>query len=285
VFGHYYYGIGPEADQAQSYPLVQNARVKILSSWFNGTKDLAWMTGWQGAGVNNWWTRGYVLHVIVYDNAANDPTCNCRRWPISAQYLQDMQRLGQIFSGPNDGRHIVLFSLDTELQTYIQPNNQYNSTTAWYYDQLQATLLQARTRIRAAAPNALVSFSWGGWQTRWDDPATGAGMSMIPHFATTMRTMDFMSFQAMQNDSNVNDILTNVRVFGAYNHHLMVSHYLPDNQSQTTYNNDIGAFFTASFVSTTRAGGLFAFSFMSSTLMTAGWPLTTCAAGVNQFTQ
>jgi hypothetical protein len=196
-----------------------------------------------------------------------------------------LQRVAQVFAGPNDGRHVVLFSLNTEFQTYIQPNNQYNSTTKWYYDQLQSNMLQARARIRAVAPNALVSLSWGGWQTRWNDPANGGGLSMIPYFASTMRQMDFVSFQAMQNDTNVNDILTNVRVFGAYNRHLMVSHYLPDNQSQTTYNNDIGTFFTQSFVNQTRSGGLFAFSFMSATDMNAGWPLNTCVAGVNQYTQ
>jgi hypothetical protein len=285
VFDRFLYGIGPEAyPDALAAPLTRSAKVRVLTSWFNGTKDLAWITGWQGTMVNDWWTRGYVLHVVVYDNAPNDPTCQCRRWPISAQFSQDLARVAQVFAGPNDGRHVVLFSLATEFQTYIEPNNQYNSATAWYYDELQRNLLETRRRIRANAPNALVSFSWGGWQTRWDNPSKGEGRSMIPHFANTMRQMDFVSFQAMQDDSNANDILTNVAVFGAYNRHLMVAHYLPNGQSQSVFNADIGRFFTSEFVNKTRAGGLFAFSFMSTTLMGPGGPLEACIAGVNRFT-
>ena len=56
------------------------------------------------------------------------------------------------------------------------------------------------------APNAKVSLGWGGWQTRFDDPSTGAGRSMFAYFADVMRASDFQSFQAMQTDSNAADV-------------------------------------------------------------------------------
>jgi hypothetical protein len=284
IFSRYLYGIGPEASGAVADPLTRSSRIGILTSWFNGAQDLGWMSAWRGHMVNDWWDHGYVLHLIVYDPTPLDPACTCKRWPISDRFPSDMAQLSQIFAGPNDGKHTVLFSLDTEFQTYIQPNNQYNSATAWYYERLQSNLLRSRAAIKTAAPNALVSFSWGGWQTRWDDPVNGGGRSMIPHFAQTMRQMDFVSFQAMQTDANVADILQNARSFRIYNPHLMVSHYGPDNGSSSTFINDIAGFFTTSFVDQTRGAGLFGFSFLNANLMRAPGTLAACIAGINQFT-
>jgi hypothetical protein len=38
-------GLGPEADGAEHDPLVRDAPIHMLTSWYNGPGDLAWMTG------------------------------------------------------------------------------------------------------------------------------------------------------------------------------------------------------------------------------------------------
>jgi hypothetical protein len=44
----------------------------------------------------------------------------------------------------------------------------------------------------------------------------------------------------------------------------MLAHYKPDNGSQTTFNADVAAILTDSFLTSTTANGLFARSFMDS---------------------
>src|SRR5206468_2783224 len=129
---------------------------------------------------------------------------------------------------------------------------------------LQANLLAARDIVKRRAPGSLVSLSWGGWQTKFDDPATGAGRSMIPHFADTMRQMDFLSFQAMDNDpgGNAAGILRNAAFFHQYNPHLMVSHWKPDNNNVDVLKGDINDFAQPNFFYTLRQNGVFAMSIM-----------------------
>ncbi len=73
----------------------------------------------------------------------------------------------------------------------------------------------ARSAARAyLTARAKVSLGWGGWQTRFDDPSTGAGRSMFPYFDDVMRASDFQSFQAIQSDSNVADVRAMTRLLG-----------------------------------------------------------------------
>jgi hypothetical protein len=46
-------GMGPEADVARTSPLVRRAPVRMLTSWYNGPGDLAWMAAWRAV-----WSRG-----------------------------------------------------------------------------------------------------------------------------------------------------------------------------------------------------------------------------------
>lgn len=262
------FGIGPEADQAVRLPLVQEAPVGILSSWFNRPRDLAFFKGWKSSGeIEAWWARGQVPHVITFEDVT--PGLGHRPYHISDQFLADVRELAAVFAGPADGKHPVLFTLATEFQTYVDPHNGYNLQTAWYYDRLIANLRQAREEIRRIAPNAFVGISWGGWQTRWDIPATGTGLSMIPFFGDLMRSMDFVSFQAMANEpfQNLQDIERGLSVFSTYNPRLMVSHYMPDNRSPSTFSSDVTALFAGDYLAQARAKGLFAFSFMDGALL------------------
>jgi len=293
VFRGLLFGLGPEADQAVQSPLVLNSQAKILTCWFNRSADLSLFRYWYESGkIAGWWSRSYVLHVITWEQPTTDPPTP---YHVSPKYVADMAQLAGYLAGPNDGRHVVLFSLATEFQTFVQPNNVHNSQTGGYYDRLQSNLLQARDRIKSFAANALVSFSWGGWQTRWDAPADGGGLSMIPFFAQTMQQMDFISFQAMERTYpvNVENIKCNCDVFRQYNPHLMVSHYKPDyiagdptsmQQARDTLNAEVKDIFTPSFISYVHDRGLFGFSFMSEELILTDQESQPIIDGMNTYT-
>jgi PA14 domain len=125
-----------------------------------------------------------------------------------------------------------------------------------------------QTRLAQEAPNAQVSLGWGGWQTRWDDPASGAGRSMFAYFADVLRASDFQSFQAMQSDTNIADVRAMVRTLGAYGP-VMLAHYKPDNGSQTTFDQDLRTMLTDSYLAEVTQAGLFAWSFMDNKNLSA----------------
>jgi hypothetical protein len=61
---------------------------------------------------------------------------------------------------------------------------------------------------------------------------------MVPYFADVLMASDFQSFQAMQSDSNVEDIRAMVKLLGPYGP-VMLAHYKPDNASQATFESDL----------------------------------------------
>ena len=81
--------------------------------------------------------------------------------------------------------------------------------------------------------------------------------------------MEFVSFQAMESapGENAIDITADLRILRAYNPHLMVSPYKPDNDSAATMRTDLQNIFQDDFVQRARQLGLFAFSFMDSNLL------------------
>jgi hypothetical protein len=136
-----------------------------------------------------------------------------------------------------------------------------NAETNAYYRALKDRYLEALAVFHQYAPNARVSLGWGGWQTRWDDPAQGAGRSMFQYFDDVMRASDFQSFQAMQNDSNVEDVRAMTHLLGAYGP-VMLAHYKPDNGSASTFEQDLRAMLTDAYLADVTSAGLFAWSFM-----------------------
>jgi hypothetical protein len=246
----------------------------MLSSWYNGPGDLNWMSGWRTTLVPQAYAAGYALHVIVWtgDPEVSVPTrygtaCG-RSYPLSAGFVSDMARLADIFAG--NGSRPVYFTLFTEFQTYPCTDDAWNPNpeTLNYYKALKDQYLAAASTIRVHAPNAKVSLGWGGWQTRWDSPATGGGRSMFQYFADVMRASDFQSFQAMQSDTNVQDVRNMTAVLGQYGP-VMLAHYKPDNGSQATFDADMAAMMTPSYLSEVNHLGLFAMSFMDSVNLSA----------------
>jgi hypothetical protein len=269
------FGIGTEADKAEQTALVRQAPVRLLTSWYNGPNDLSWMSGWRTGTVPRAYAAGFALHLIVWTgdaettlSTAYGPACG-RGYPLSSGFLGDMRQLAQVFAGAATGPplYITLFS---EFQTYPCVDNEWSpdAATTNYYRALKAQYLAAYAIFHQYAPNARVSLGWGGWQASWDSPANGGGRSMFGYFADVMRASDFQSFQAMADQSNVQNIRDMVSILGGYGP-VMLAHYKPDNGSQTTFDADVRAIFTDAFMSEQVRAGLFAVSFMDDTNMSA----------------
>jgi hypothetical protein len=262
------FGLGSEASSAFTDPLTAEAPVKMLSSWYNGPGDLSWLKWWKTGVIPKAYAAGDALHVIVYSNDANATIATkygnaCgRAYPLSAGFLTDMDSLAKLFAGTAGGPPLYV-TMFTEFQTYPCNGNGWSVTpeATHYYQALKDQYLAALAIFHRDAPNAKVSLGWGGWQTRWDDPATGSGRSMFSHFADVMKASDFQSFQAMQSDTNLNDIVAMTQTLGAYGK-VMLAHYKPDNGSQATFDADTKTIFSDAYLQKVTALGLFAFSFM-----------------------
>ena len=268
LFHSFLWGVGTEADQVGDTAWLHDTPAKILTCWFNRHEDLAVFKYWHDVGhIARWQMDGYIIHIVTWEPLPNTGGS----YHVSAQWLDDVQTVAGYFAGPPGLPQppTVLWSLATEIQTFGEPDNVWNDQTAPYYARLQANLLTARDRIKAQAPGSLVSLSWGGWQTAYDDPAVGGGLTMIPHFADTMRQMDFVSFQAMGNGAgdNAAAIRRNAAYFHQYNPHLMVAHWKPDNNDSNVLKGDLAAFAQPGFVAELRQNGVFAISMMDQTLI------------------
>jgi hypothetical protein len=273
------FGMGPEADVARGTPLVRQAPVQMLTSWYNGPGDLDWMATWRGGEVPRAYAAGYSLHLVVYTGDAEEPmttphgqACG-RRYPLSGRFLDDMRRLARIFAGPAGGPRLYV-SLFTEFQTYPCSDNAWSADPAAtaYYRTLKDRYLATQAIFHQLAPNSRVSLSWGGWQARWDDRATGAGRSLFRHFSDVLGAADFQSFQAMATDSNTADIRAMVRALGAYGP-VMLAHYKPDNGSGAVFAADLRAILTDRYLAEVTRHGLFALSFMDGTNLAASTEL------------
>jgi hypothetical protein len=269
------FGLGPEANGARSARLARQAPVRMLTSWYNGPGDLAWMVGWKDSLVPQAYADGYAMHLIVWTGDAEGSistpygTACGRRYPLSSRFPDDMRRLARIFAGAANGPRLYV-SLFTEFQTYPCTDNAWNASREVnaYYRALKDRYREAAATFHQQAPNARVSLSWGGWQTRWDDPATGAGRSLFQHFADVLRASDFQSFQAMATDSNVRDIRAMVRTLGVYGP-VMLAHYQPDNGSKAVLQADLHAILSDGYLEDVTRDGLFAMSFMDANSLAA----------------
>lgn len=253
------FGIGPEADGAVTAALVQEAPARMLTSWYNGPNDLNWMQYWQDDFVPGLYEQGFALHVVIFSDGPENGTPCGRQYPISEEINADMARLARIFGGSATDAPLFV-TLFTEFQTYPCQDNQWIGADA-YYATLKAKMLEIRDIFHANAVNARVSIGWGGWQTRWDDPSKGGGLSLFTHFSDVMAAMDFQSFQAMQGDGNLDDVRDMTGILGSYGP-VMLAHYKPDNGSQATFDADTKSMLTDGYLAEVTGLGLFAWSFM-----------------------
>ena len=269
------FGMGPVASSARKSRLVTQSPVRMLSTWYNDPTDLRWAMNWKHDLVTQLYAANYSLHIIVFTDGpevqistAYGSACG-RTYPLSDRFLDDMRQLAQTFAGTTNGPPLYI-TLFTEFQTYACVDNAWNpdAPTTAYYRALKDRYRAALAVFHQHAPNARVSLGWGGWQTRWDDPSIGAGRSMFQYFADLMRASDFQSFQAMQSDSNIADVHAMVGTLGQYGP-VMLAHYKPNNRSQATFERDICALLTEQSMYDLASAGLFAWSFMDETNLSA----------------
>lgn len=163
-------------------------------------------------------------------------------------WLDDCRRMARRVKAPNDGKHLVLFCLETEFNCY--PGLGSEGRDAWVY--WGQWMRDTRRVIKEIAPNALVSFSFGGWEA-WGDPTRDGALTRA------LQDMDFISFQSMWPcvaqedwirdpaatdarekrrysgafgekphvwDYHIDEILMLAEKLHKYNSHLFISHYM-----------------------------------------------------------
>jgi hypothetical protein len=266
------FGLGPEADTARRSALVRDAPVRMLTSWFNGSSDLSWMSRWRPSVVLPAYRKGLALHLVVWDGGsegplqtAHGPACG-RAYAVSNQFLEDMRVLARTFAGgPGDVLYVTLFA---EFQTYPCRDNAWSpdpQTTA-YYEALKDQYLKALAIFQAEAPNARVSLGWGGWQASWDNPAIGGGRSLFKHFADVMRLSAFQSFQSLASPTAVRDAIGMTRALARYGP-VMLAFYKPFGSTPFAQLPLLSSFLSASNLAQLRRDGLFALSFMDTSFL------------------
>jgi hypothetical protein len=245
----------------------------MLSSWFNSTSDLTWISRWRNDVIPRAYAAGYALHLIQWASDSQTSkistrygTACGRAYPLSPQFLQDMTQLAQIFRGPPRSRlYVTLF---TEFQTYAC------SEDAWSADpQSTAYFMALKDQYRAAlkifhtlAPNSAVSLGWGGWQTEWNAPTTGGGRSLFDHFADVLKESDFESFEVINTSREAADLPGMASELGRFGP-VMLAYYRPDGEGTPVASADLKAFLSQASLSRLTRSRLFAISFMDDRFM------------------
>jgi len=268
------FGLGPEADGARRSRLAASTRIRMLSSWYNGPADLSWMTGWRSTEIRHDYAAGYALHLIVYSSGPHTEMASrygsaCgEAYPLSARFLPDMERLARTFSAPRGARlYVTLFS---EFQTYACNGNEWSGDprTEAYFRALADQYRNALAIFHRLARNSAVSLGWGGWQTRWDAPATGGGRSLFAHFSDVMRSSDFESFEVINSASASADILGMTRELGRFGP-VMLAYFKPSPQSADGGASQLRAVLSASSLRSLIGARMFALSFIDDSFLSA----------------
>ena len=265
--------------------LVQDLSPQFLAGWLNSFDnrhgDLSFWRTWHEQGLlSAWFSQGYSLQVITWENDEVIPT---GEYHISKQYLEDLEEMDGYIRKANYKGKPTYWTLETEFSYWRLPADTYNATTAKYYQALMQNLLQARAVIKRQLPNAWVAPSWGGWIVTFDYPSRGSGRSMIPPFTPLLKQMDGIAFQAMRpkpageynpelkrpDPGNPEQIRQCCEVFSKYSKSLMVSHYEPaikeshpNGGRADTVTRDFAIMMRPAWLKTVTRLGLNKFSFM-----------------------
>lgn len=262
------FGIGSQAGPAMDFRLVKEAPVHMLTSWYNGTKDLEWMQVQKNDLIPRLYKNHFVVHLITWTDlpeehieTAYGPACG-RPYPVSTQVVEDMKQLAQIYNG-NGPMYVSLF---TEFQTYTCADNNWVGNEN-YWQALKDNYRKIKDIFHEYAPQSKVAISWGGWQSRYDDTVNKGGRSLFPYFADILKESDFTAFQAMESDTNIDEIVNMTNILDSYRRPVMLAHYKPSSGSHTVFDKDVTTLFTDEMIQKLISNGLFAISFMDSELI------------------
>jgi len=261
------FGVGTEASGDRAGTLAKSAPLGMLDSWYNGPSDLSWMAGWENSEVPRDYAAGYEMHLIVWSGEPRTTlstpyglACG-QRYPLSPEFLANMERLAEIFRPPaNRTLYVTLFS---EFQTYACNGNEWSGSaqTTAYYRALKAQYLAALKIFHRVAPGSKVSLGWGGWQARWNGPTTGAGRSLFEHFADVMRASDFESFEVINSKTDTSDILGMTQILQRYGN-VMLAYYRPPEGGASVTREHLNAVLAPEFLAKVAGLRMFAMGFM-----------------------
>jgi hypothetical protein len=262
------FGLGTEANGDRTGTLAKSAPLGMLSSWYNGPSDLSWMSGWETSEVPRDYAAGYDMHLIVWSGEARTTfstpfgTACGKAYPVSQEFLADIERLARIFR-PADGRTLYV-TLFTELQTYACNGNEWSGSpqTTAYYEALKSQYTAAMGIFHRLAPGSKVSLGWGGWQARWNGPATGAGKSLFKHFAGVMHASDFESFQMLGSATDTTDILAMTQQLKRYGP-VMLAYYRPPEGGVSVTREHLKSVLAPAFLEKLTRLRLFSMAFVS----------------------
>lgn len=258
------FGIGDNVYGAPATRMVKEAPVKMITSWYSGTDTLAETLN-ATSQVAKTYAAGFDQHLVVWLQQNPKATVQTKygaacgiSYPISTRFADDMRQIAQEYAPPA-GRKLYV-SMFFEVQVYGCQEQQWNGNEA-YFAALKDSYRTALTTFHTSAPGSKVALGWGGWQVNWDDPATGAGVSMIDHFGDIMRASDFQSFGSLSETrgENLSQITKFTPLLHSYGGKVMLSPFGRYIGSDMTYwPEDLRTVLTDSVMTRLLADGLFA---------------------------
>lgn len=207
------WGIGDQLDAATESGLYQDESANMVTAWYNGPDDLAWMQGYaQPSTISDLYGDGKAVELVVF--LADHPD-----YAVGDQFQDDVRLLVRAMkgSGPNYGPlYVVLF---TEWETY-SPDPEYEG-------ELKRAYLGAVRAIHEEYAGARVALGFGGYE--WSESPTRD----LSQWSDAIAASDFVAVQAMQDCRSevdgvnilVNQVRTSVQQLGSYRKPVMISHF------------------------------------------------------------
>ncbi|WP_163507041.1 AfsR/SARP family transcriptional regulator [Fodinicola acaciae] len=271
--GQVLFGVGPSLAAAAASPLTRQARVSMLSASYQRPADLAAFTGTHRADVDRAYRSGRAINVVVRDSSerrplrtAYGPACGAVD-PLSPSYPEHIRRLAHALAGraTDPPLLITLFGRLEHLTCNadaVGGRFRQDAATTAYFRALKDRFWTLRKIILTEAPNARVAIGWEHWQASFDQPSTGGGLSMFPYFADVLRGSDFMSFEAIDDLSNVVFVKQMVDQLGQYGP-VVVTNYGPHRGLVPgVFERDVESLFDApGMLDQLSNAGLYGFSF------------------------
>jgi serine/threonine protein kinase len=224
--GKLLYGVGDQLNSVLASELVRDTPVRLLTTNYHKPSDLSKLTPWGETAVPKAYAEGYALHLIVSDWEVDDPEISVitphgvgcgRAYVLTSDFPRHMRSLARIFAGqPDDPPLYVTVFQDVNKMGCQDGYYADEASSTAYYEALKDRYLEILQIFHEEAPNSRVALGWDAWQAGSDDPKTGYGRSMFPHFADVLAVSDFQSVIAKQRLGNVDDVRQSVRILGEY---------------------------------------------------------------------
>ncbi|GAA4861329.1 AfsR/SARP family transcriptional regulator [Saccharopolyspora cebuensis] len=263
------FGLGDEATEAARQPLVHQAPVGMLTTWYDGPDELAQYESWGPQVIPGHYAAGTALHLILiptYDDpepvdTKYGPGCG-KAYPLSPEFLDHVRVLAKAFAGEADGPPLYVSVFNGMLKVVCTEEGYHaDPLTTNYYRALKDRYLEIRQVFHRHAPNARVALNWDGWQAEKDDPQLGSGRSLMDLFSDALAVSDFQSFNAFQDEDNAADVERMVAELGKYGP-VMVSNFGPyKDPAGTRLRSDLTKVFAPEQIADLASRGLFAWSF------------------------